>query len=75
MPLYVSCPLQSTPTLNKKKPPKKQNKQPTKNALIIQFAPEICPHKCIHLVNTIFPLGGKYKTDFVHLHISASHNI
>lgn len=61
--------------IKQKKIPKKQNKQTNKNALIIQFAPEICPHKCINLVNTIFLLGGKYKTDFVHLHISGSHNI
>lgn len=39
------------------------------------FAPEICVQKCIRLVNTIFVLDGKYKTDFTHFHISGSYNI
>jgi len=54
---------------------KKTNNKINKKALIIQFAPKICAHKCIYLVNTIFLLGGKYKTDFVHLHICGSYDI
>lgn len=68
--LYVSYHLQFSPTLNKKKTNRKQKKD-----LIIWFALEICIQKCIYVVNTIFVLGGKYKTDFIHLHISGSYNI
>lgn len=55
---------------------KQKTKQANKKkALIIWFAPEICAQKRIRLVNTIFLLHGKYKTDFAHLHISGSYNI